>query len=53
MEAYRRYTPFNPSSEGQPAAVAMAFIGQSASDIKKKLQRLEALQDLALSDLVF
>lgn len=52
MEAYRRYTPFDPSSEGQQAAVAMAFIGQSASDIKKKLQRLEGLQDYTLRDLV-
>lgn len=52
MEAYRRYTPFDPSSEGQQAAVAMAFIGQSASDIKKKLQRLEGLQDYTLQDLV-
>ena len=43
MEAYRRYTPFDPTSEGHQAAVAMAFIGQSASDIKKKLQRLEGL----------
>ena len=34
-EAYRHYTPFGPTSEGQQAAVAMAFIGQSASDIKK------------------
>lgn len=52
MEAYKRYTPFDPSSEGQQAAVAMAFIGQSASDIKKKLQRLEGLQDYTLQDLV-
>ncbi|XP_062962489.1 RNA-binding protein 25-like [Cynocephalus volans] len=52
MEAYRRYTPFDPSSEGQQAAVAMAFIGQSAPDIKKKLQRLEGLQDFSLQDLV-
>lgn len=52
MEAYRRYTPFDPSSEGQQAAVAMAFIGQSASDIKRKLQRLEGLQDYTLRDLV-
>lgn len=52
MEAYRRYTPFDPSSEGQQAAVAMAFIGQSAPDIKKKLQRLEGLQDYTLQDLV-
>ena len=30
----------------------MAFLGQSASDIKKKLQRLEGLQDYTLQDLV-
>ena len=52
MEAYRHYTPFDPSSEGQQAAVAMAFIGQSASDIKRKLQRLEGLHAMALQDLV-
>lgn len=52
MEAYRRYTPFDPTFEGQQAVVAMAFIGQSASDIKKKLQQLEGLQDYTLQDLV-
>jgi hypothetical protein len=52
MEAYRCYTPFDPTSEGQQAAVAMAFIGQSASDIKRKLQRLEGLYAMALQDLV-
>lgn len=52
MEAYKRYTPFDPSSEGQQAAIAMAFIGQSAPDIKRKLQRLEGLQDYTLRDLV-
>ncbi|KAK1337341.1 hypothetical protein QTO34_001967 [Cnephaeus nilssonii] len=52
MEAYRRYTPFDPTSEGHSASVAMAFIGQSAQDIRKKLQRLEGLQNLALTDLV-
>jgi hypothetical protein len=30
----------------------MAFIGQSASDIKRKLQRLEGLHAMALQDLV-
>jgi hypothetical protein len=30
----------------------MAFIGQSASDIKRKLQRLERLHATALQDLV-
>jgi hypothetical protein len=52
MKACRRYTPFDPSSEGQQVAVAIAFIGQSASDIKRKLQRLEGLQDYTLQDLV-
>lgn len=52
MEAYRRYTPFNPQDEGQRASVAMAFIGQSALDIRRKLQRLDRLQDLTLRDLV-
>ncbi|KAK1338204.1 LOW QUALITY PROTEIN: hypothetical protein QTO34_001318 [Cnephaeus nilssonii] len=52
MEAFRRYTPFDPTSEGQRASVAMAFIGQSAVDIKRKLQRIEGLQDYTLQDLV-
>ncbi|KAK1327392.1 LOW QUALITY PROTEIN: hypothetical protein QTO34_014196 [Cnephaeus nilssonii] len=52
MEAFRRYTPFDPTSEGQRASVAMAFIGQSAIDIKRKLQRIEGLQDYTLQDLV-
>ena len=52
MEAYRRYTPFDPTSETQQATVAMAFIGQSALDIKRKLQRLEGLHAMALQDLV-
>ena len=46
------YTPFDPTSEGQQAAVAMAFIGQSASDIRRRLQRLEGLKTLSLQDLV-
>ncbi|XP_032750942.1 uncharacterized protein LOC116893113 [Rattus rattus] len=52
MEAYRRYTPFDPTAEGQAAAVAMAFIGQSAPDIRKKLQKIVGLQDYTLQDLV-
>ena len=52
IEAFRCYTPFDPTSEGQQAAVAMAFIGQSASDIRKKLQHLEGLHTLSLRDIV-
>ncbi|XP_048662835.1 uncharacterized protein LOC125617900 [Marmota marmota marmota] len=52
MEAYRRYTPFDPQAEDQKASVTMAFIGQAALDIKRKLQRLDGLQDMTLRDLV-
>jgi hypothetical protein len=52
MEAYRRYTPSDPTSEGQRASVLMAFIGQSAPDMKKKLQPIEGLQDYTLRDVV-
>ena len=51
LKAYRRYTPFDPMSEGQQA-VAMAFIRQSASDIRRRVQHLEGLQTLSLQDLV-
>jgi hypothetical protein len=47
MEAYRRYTPFDPTSEGQQAMVAMASIGQSALNIKGKFQRVEGLHAMA------
>ena len=52
LEEQRHYTPFDPTSEGQQVAVAMAFIGQSASDIRRRLQRLEGLQALSLQGLV-
>lgn len=51
-EAYRRSTPFGPESEGQKGSVAMAFIGQSAPDIRHKRQRLEGLREKSLGDLV-
>lgn len=46
------YTPFNPKSQEHQGNVAMAFIGQSAPDIRNKLQRLEGLQDYTLQDLM-
>lgn len=51
-EAYRRYTPFDPEDPGQRGNVSMAFIWQSASDIRNKLQRLDNLQDYTLTDLL-
>ena len=52
MEVYWRYTPFDLASEGQQAVLAMAFIGQSASDIKKTFHWIEGLQDYTFLDLV-
>nr|XP_027807801.1 uncharacterized protein LOC114105480 [Marmota flaviventris] len=51
-EAYRRFTPFDPDSEDQRGNVSMAFIWQSAPDIRTKLQRLDNLQDFSLADLL-
>lgn len=48
MEAYQRYSLFDPTAPEQRASMAMAFIGQAAPDIKRKLQRLDDLQDLDL-----
>lgn len=52
MEAYRRYSPFDPTSEGQWASVIMAYIGQSAPDIRRKLHRFEGLQDYTIRNVV-
>lgn len=41
LKIYRRFTPFDPTSDSQQAAGAMAFIEQSASDIRRKLQWLD------------
>lgn len=38
LKIYRRFTPFDPTSDSQQAAEAMAFIEQSASEIRRKLQ---------------
>ncbi|XP_051034679.1 uncharacterized protein LOC127217714, partial [Phodopus roborovskii] len=51
-EAYHMYTPFDPDSNEQRGNVSMAFIWQSAPDIRTKLQRLDNLQDYSLQDLV-
>ena len=43
MEAFKRFTLFDLTSEAQNASVALAFIRQSTPDIRKKLQRLEGV----------
>ncbi|KAL6092041.1 hypothetical protein STEG23_022247, partial [Scotinomys teguina] len=52
MEGYRMYTPFDPQAQDRQADIIMSFIGQSAPDIRTKLQRLEGLQGYTLQDLV-
>ena len=44
--------PNDPSSKEHKTTVAMAFIDQASRDIRKRLQRLEGLQDKSLRDLV-
>lgn len=48
MEAFRRFTPYDPSLEEHRATVAMAFIDQAAPDIRRKLQRSDELQGFSL-----
>ncbi|XP_076413455.1 uncharacterized protein LOC143269917 [Peromyscus maniculatus bairdii] len=51
-EAYRMYTPYDPEDTGQAPGVILSFIYQSSPDIRAKLQRLEGLHSLSLSDLL-
>lgn len=51
-EAYRMYTPYDPEDPGQATGLAMAFIWQSAPDIRNKLQRLDNLQGYTVPDLL-
>ena len=48
MEASHQYTPYGPNSKEHKATANMAFINQASRDIRKKLQRLEGLQDRLL-----
>lgn len=41
LKIYRHFTPFDPTSDSQQAAGAMAFLEQSASEIRRKLQWLD------------
>ncbi|XP_076400124.1 uncharacterized protein LOC143267090 [Peromyscus maniculatus bairdii] len=51
-EAYRMYTPYDPEDPGQAPGVILSFIYQSSPDIRAKLQRLEGLHSLSLSNLL-
>lgn len=46
------YTPFDSMAADHQADVVVSFIGQSAPDIRSKLQRMEGLQEYSLQDLM-
>ena len=52
MKAFRQYTPIDPQADESRAAVMLAFVNQAAPDIKKKLQKIERLNEQSLQDLV-
>ena len=52
MEVFHQFTPYDPTAEKHKATVTVAFIDQSTKGIKRKLQKLEGLQDKSLRELV-
>lgn len=52
MEAFHQHTPYDPSKDEYRPNVVMSFVEQSSVDIKKKLQRMDGLQDKSLRELV-
>ena len=52
MEAFRQHTPMDPQADESRAAVMLAFVNQAAPDIRKKLQKIERLNEQSLQDLV-
>uniref|UniRef100_A0ABI7W3G1 Core shell protein Gag P30 domain-containing protein n=1 Tax=Felis catus TaxID=9685 RepID=A0ABI7W3G1_FELCA len=52
MEAFCTYTPMDPEAPESKAAVIMAFVNQSAIDIRKKLQKIDRPGEKSLQDLL-
>lgn len=52
MEAFCTYTPMDPEAPNSMAAMIMAFVNQSAADIKRKLQKVDSLWEKSLKDLL-
>ena len=52
MEAFRTYIPMDPEAPESKAAVIMAFVNQSAIDIRRKLQKIDRLGGKSLQDLL-
>ncbi|XP_034270661.2 uncharacterized protein LOC117664045 [Pantherophis guttatus] len=52
LDAYRMYTPIDPTQPENARMLAMAFISQSAPDIRRKLQKLEGALGKSMSELM-
>ena len=52
MKAFGQYTPIDPQANESRVAVMLAFVNQAAPDIKKKLQKIERLNEQSLQDLM-
>lgn len=52
MEAFRQFTPYDPSKEQDKAMLAMAFVEQASKDIRRKLQKMERLQDKTIRKII-
>ena len=52
MEAFRQYTPMDPQADESRVAVMLAFVNQAAPNIRKKLQKIERLNEQSLQDLM-
>ena len=52
MKAFRQYTPMDPQADESRASVMLVFVNQAAPNIRKKLQKIERLNEQSLQDLV-
>ncbi|XP_067324868.1 uncharacterized protein [Anolis sagrei] len=52
LEAYRKYSPYDPESKDGSALLNTSFVTQSAPDIRKKLQKQDGFAGMNLSQLI-
>ena len=52
MEAYQTYTPLDWEARENRRIINIAFVSQSALDIRKKLKKLEGFEGKVISELV-
>ncbi|XP_056659777.1 uncharacterized protein LOC103105672 [Monodelphis domestica] len=52
QNAFRIYSPMDPAAPSNQTAILLAFVNQSAPDIRKKLQRVDAFTAQSLEELL-